>query len=940
MSLIALVAAAGALMALTPVIVRLAGTRTGWVLAVALAGLTGWLVALWAQTPDLEQSVPWISAIDVSLRLRLDGLGLLFGVIVLGIGALVMLYSAAYVTEDRPYSFYTLMTLFAASMLVLVLADDLVVMFVAWEFTTLCSYLLILRSGPTARPPATRTLLVTAGGGLSLLAAVSLVIVTTGTTQLSVALADDAWTDQPAFATAVAVLVALAAFTKSAQFPFHAWLPDAMVAPAPVSAYLHAAAMVKAGIYLLLRFADSASNADVWPVLLVTVGVITTIMGGVFALQRTDVKELMAYSTVSQLGLLVAIIGVGGEYAMLAACLHVAAHALFKSAGFMYVGLVERRSGTRDIRELHGLGKAMPWTTAVVAAAMLSMAGIPPLMGFVSKELVLSSSVDAVDAVEAGVGIALLALVGISLAAVFTVAYSARVVVDSIGGEPMELRPVRGTVSMAVAMGVSAGAGVVLGAGVPLVDALIRPAAAAAGAVPEAEIDDLALWHGFNVPLLISVAIIAVGVLVVVQRRRVDRVLDRPLFPGTGVGAVEWLRTSVIAGGRRVGDLTRYDTPAAHLAVPIVLVAVVGLASLAVVAPDSLRPDADRPIDKALLLVIVVGMAVAVASATRLGAVVAVGITGFAVALWYYVLGAADVALTQLLVEILTVVIIVMVLRRLPRTFAARRTGHRIASGVAALTAGVAATIATLVLTGAEDIAPAGEYYLREAENETGGTNVVNTILVDFRALDTFGELVVLAIAGLAMAALLSARGRIGSAPPNIKHTALDDPEVNAVFLRTLAKVVVPLMIFGSAFALYRGHDAPGGGFISALIGAAAVCMIYLAAPSDRWTRRRLPYLVIAGAGVLLSAVVGLIGFVEGSYLRPIDLDPFGIKLSSALIFDLGVYLAVFGVILAAVTLIGGPDDDDPPEEADAQAEADTFVDPSTTADDPKEAAR
>ena len=923
MSLIALVAAAGALVALTPIIVRLAGTRTGWVLAVALAGCTAWLVALWARTPNLEESVPWISAIDVSLRLRLDGLGLLFGVIVLGIGALVMLYSAAYVTEDRPYSFYTLMILFAASMLVLVLADDLVVMFVAWEFTTLCSYLLILRSGPNARPPATRTLLVTAGGGLSLLAAVSLVIVTTGTTQLSRALTDDAWTDQPAFATAVAVLVALAAFTKSAQFPFHAWLPDAMVAPAPVSAYLHAAAMVKAGIYLLLRFADAASNADVWPVLLVTVGVITTIMGGVFALQRTDVKELMAYSTVSQLGLLVAIIGVGGEYAMLAACLHVAAHALFKSAGFMYVGLVERRSGTRDIRELSGLGRAMPWTTGIVAAAMLSMAGIPPLMGFVSKELVLSSSFDAV---EAGVGIAIVAIVGISLAAVFTVAYSARVVVDSIGGEPMELRPVRGTVSMAVAMGISAGAGIVLGAGVPWIDALIRPAAAAAGAVPESEINDLALWHGVNVPLLISLAIIAAGVVLVVQRRRVDRVLDRPLFPGTGVGAVEWLRTSAIAGGRRVGDLTRYDTPAAHLAVPIVLVAVVGLASLAVVAPDSLRPDADRPIDKALLLVIVVGTLVAVASATRLGAVIAVGITGFAVALWYYVLGAADVALTQLLVEILTVVIIVMVLRRLPRTFAARRTGHRIASGVAAVTAGVAATIATLVLTGAEGIAPAGEYYLREAENETGGTNVVNTILVDFRALDTFGELVVLAIAGLAMAALLSARGRVGSAPPEIQHTALDDPDVNAVFLKTLAKVVVPLMVFGSAFALYRGHDAPGGGFISALIGAAAVCMIYLAAPSDRWTRRRLPYLVIAGAGVLLSAVVGLVGFVEGSYLRPIDLDPLGIKLSSALIFDLGVYLAVFGVILAAVTLIGGPDDDDAPAEADAQTDPEEAI--------------
>ncbi|WP_375001955.1 DUF4040 family protein [Aeromicrobium sp. CTD01-1L150] len=919
MNLILLVVTTAALVAVTPVITRAAGTRSGWILAAVLAACTGWLVVLWAEAPGRQDQASWIPSLDVVFRLQLDGLGLLFGVLVLGVGALVMLYSAAYVTQPRPTSFYTLMVLFAASMLVLVLADDLVVMFVAWELTTLCSYLLILRSGPTAGPPATRTLLVTVAGGLCLLAAVGLIVVHTGTTQLSVALADDAWTDDPKFATATAVLVALAAFTKSAQFPFHAWLPDAMVAPAPVSAYLHAAAMVKAGIYLLLRFAEAASHAPIWPVLLMTIGIVTAIMGAVFALQRTDIKELLAYSTVSQLGLLVATIGVGTEAALLAACLHVVAHALFKASGFMYVGLVERRAGTRDIRELHGLARAMPWTSAMLVLAALSMAGVPPLLGFASKELVLDSALERFWP----------AALGLALASVFTVAYSARLIVHTLPGAPMRIAPLRGSVSMVLAVASAAVVGGMLGPGVAALDGLVRPAAAAAGSIPVDDVAHLHLWHGVNVALMLSVVVLTLGGVLVLARRRVDGVLGRPLFPGSGVAAVSWLQQAAIDGGRRVGDLTRTDSPAFHLAVPIVLVAGVGLASIGLVGPDDLTVPGSHPVDAILLLLVVVGTAAVIASRTRIGAVIALGIVGLAVALWFYALGAADVALTQLLVEILTVVIIVMVLRHLPRTFRARSSRHRWASGVTAVVAGVTATLATLALTGHREISAAGEYYLREAEKETGGTNVVNTILVDFRALDTFGELVVLAVAGLAMAALLSARGMVGGGEPHVVHTALDDPGQNAVFMQTLSRVVVPLMAGGSLYALWRGHDAPGGGFISALIGAAAVCMLYLAASSDRWTHRRLPFLAIAGSGVLLSAVVGLVGLVDGSYLRPIGLDLLGYKLSSALIFDLGVYLAVFGVILAAVSLLGGGSSPDEDSTGDPADETDTPLVPS-----------
>lgn len=921
MNLLLLVALTALVVVVAPVAASTLGPRAGWPLAAGLAGCTALAVAIGAGSAVPEQSVPWIPALDVAFRLRMDGLSLLFAVLVLGIGALVMLYSASYVTEARPLAFYTLMTLFAAAMLMLVLADDLVLLFVSWELTTLCSYLLILRSGPKAVAPATRTLLVTAAGGLCLLAAVALMIARTGTTQLSEALASDVWGSDPGFATAVAALVAVAALTKSAQFPFHAWLPDAMVAPAPVSAYLHAAAMVKAGIYLLLRFADAASVSVAWPVLLVGLGTVTAVMGAVFALQRTDVKELLAYSTVSQLGLLVAIIGVGGPHAMTAACLHVVAHALFKSAGFMYVGLIERRSGTRDIRELSGLGRAMPWTMVFLGLAALSMAGVPPLLGFVSKELIFDSSLES--------SLGWLAAGGIALAAVFTVAYSLRLLVNTVPGPPMELAPVRGTVSMAVPIGLVAGTGAILGFGVPLLQPLVRPAAAAASGAPLAEIPELYLWHGVNAALLLSVAVLALGAGLVLRRADVDRLLDRRLWPGSGVGVVTTLRSSTITAGRRVGDLTRTDNPAAHLAVPIGLIVVVGGAGAVATRAWQAELPATTPLqiglDAVLLALVTVGVVAVIVSRTRLGAVIAAGIAGFTVAIWYFALGAADVALTQLLVEILTVVIIVMVLRRLPLRFAPRSTRQRISGGVLAVGAGVVATLATLALTGGRDISPAGRYYLEEAENETGGTNIVNTILVDFRALDTFGELVVLAVAALSMMVLLTARKPLEGRPVVIEHTALDDSGPNTLFLRTLGRLIVPLMAGASLYALLRGHNAPGGGFISALIGAAAVAAAYLAARNDHWTDRRLPYLALAGSGILLSALTGLVGLVDGSFLAPVDLDPFGLKLSSALIFDLGVYLAVFGVILAAVSLLGGGEDPmaDGTEDEDTGPDAD-----------------
>lgn len=935
MSLVLAVVSSWLLVPLAPLCVRLLGRYAGWPLAAGMLFPLGVLIALRTDMGDVSQTVPWIPALDVALRLRLDGLSFLFVLLILVVGALVLIYSSSYLRAPRSPGFYLLMTAFAASMLTLVLADDLLLLYVAWELTTLCSYLLILRSGPHAGPAATRTLLVTVAGGLCLLGAVALIIVRTGTVQLSAALADPAWTTDPGFATAVAVLVALAAMTKSAQFPFHSWLPDAMVAPAPVSAYLHAAAMVKAGIYLLMLFSAAASHAPIWPVLLIAVGLFTAALGAVIAVTRSDLKSLLAYSTVSQLGLLVAAIGVGSEVALLAASIHVIAHALFKSSLFMVVGLIEKRTGTRDLHELSGLSRVLRWDAAMLVLAAASMAGIVPLLGFVSKELIFESLLHSPWGTAAGWGLALLA----AAATVFTVAYSARLVLPTLGGRAMDgVKPWRYAAAMSGAVSATALAGLVLGPLVGILDPIAVPAAADTAGVADAEVGHLTLWHGLNIPLLLSVFAIAGGLAIAVALGRRDRArsaaaADAPVewaSPVTGVGVVQAIHDGIISFGRRVGDLTRHDSTAGQLAVPFV---VIGAAAL--VTPLLWQGVGDYSsstfLDGVLLVIIVAGVVSIARSRTRLGGVISTGVVGFAVVLSYFGFGASDVALTQLLVEVLTVVVMILVLRRMSWRFPKERSRRKIAAGVAAVFTGAAATAATLVFTGHRELSDVGEYVLANAEDLTGGTNVVNTILVDFRAFDTLGELVVLAICSVSVAALLDARRPVEPVTRAPASAALANPFGNAVFLRVIGRVLVPVMIVASVFTLLRGHNDPGGGFIAALLGAGAVVLSYLSAPTDDVPGVRRPYLAIAGLGMVVAAGTGLLGLADGSFLRALHADILGYHFTTALVFDLGVYFAVLGVVLAAINRLGvstpddgtgrppDPDDHPPPETEEDQ---------------------
>ncbi|WP_261624499.1 DUF4040 family protein [Nesterenkonia marinintestina] len=900
------------------------GRDTGWVAAGALTllGVTTlpWIAPVVAGGTKSEH-LPWIPTADVGLSLRLDGLGMVFLLLVLFIGALVMAYSARYFgPEKRTGDYYVWMLLFVFAMSGMVLADDLILLFVFWEFTTLCSFFLINRSGDKAAAPAQRTLLLTMAGGLGLLTAVLMIMVRTGTTSLHEALGHEVWQTDGGFTAVIAVLIIFAAFTKSAQFPFHLWLPDAMVAPAPVSAYLHAAAMVKAGIYLLLRFAPAFEDTAVWHLLLIAGGLTTALMGALFALQRHDIKEIMAYSTVSQLGFLVAVIGVGTPTALAAATIHVIGHALFKSSLFMMVGIIEHESGSRDIRVLRGLSRTMRVSLVITLLGSLSMAGVPPLLGFVSKENLLAGFLSAQSPVLAWT-LAALAVV----AAVGTFAYCGRIVLGSFTDytgagrrderpEPMpadQAHEASATFWMPAML--PAAAGLVLGFVPGVFDGLVTATVSASSTT---EYDaHFALWHGLTADLALSAVIVVLGTAAVLGRARVDDVVPRTILPFTGVGVVEGMRSGAIDFGRRVGDLTRTDTHGLHLGLPGAMLAVLCVAGL-VAAPHvgELDPGNTRGTDWVLNGIMFLFLLGAVLTLSRTAAVVLAGGAGFMVGAWYFLLGAVDVGMTQLLVEMLTVVVLVLVLRKLPRRFHRVSKTRTVVSATVAIGFGVMAFLATFALMGRRGQSDAAQWYLEQTYDTVGAENIVNSILVDFRALDTFGELTVLGVAGFAILALLNSAFSTSDNQPVFSKlwegTPIADPRENTVAMRMVFNWVAPFIVLLSLVLLVRGHYESGGGFISALVAGGFFALRYLVADSDASVKLRFDYALVIVGGIMTGAITGLVGYLDGSFLRPIMVDiplPWGgeYAFTTALVFDVGIYLAVIGAVLVALDRLG-----------------------------------
>lgn len=669
-------------------------------------------------------SIPWVSALNVNFALQADGIGVVFTFIALLIGAVVFVYSARYLEDGRNLSFYLTMCAFTLSMVGLVLADDMILLFVSWELTSLASFLLIARSGYGGELASLRTLTITFIGGLTFLAAVVSIIAKTGTTSVTEVLADPVWTENAGFTTAMAVLVLTAAFTKSAQFPFHVWLPDAMAAATPVSAYLHAAAVVKAGIFLLFRFSPAFHATPMWNYTLIFVGLFTGALGAWFAAQKTDLKKLMAYSTVSQLGLIVATIGIGTEEAIAAATLHTIAHALFKSGLFMMVGVIDHAAHTRDMRRLPALWRTMPWSFAAVVLGCASMAGIPPMLGFVSKEEILVSMQEAPGPELVG----WVALFGAAGGAVLTFAYCAKIVFGGfVDGTRTDIEVHEAPPSLLIPAALPIFVGLPLAFGVGVLDTPVQRSVEAA--LPEGEVEHevhLALWHGFNLELLISFLIVAAGVVIIMNRTRLRAWIEHDTLTVDGA----WMIGKIVKGHRRFGTklalLVAANNPTRHVAAQlIVLSAVLIGGTIAVWQSSGLAPQQaglNEPIDAVVLVVVLGGVIGAMLSDSRLAATVSLSAVGIAVTVQIFALGAPDVGLTQLLVEALTVLMIMLVLQKLPLRFGrGPRFGNTAAAGLA-LVSGIGAGLAVWALTGRRDRPEVADYYLTRHRSRVAAT--------------------------------------------------------------------------------------------------------------------------------------------------------------------------------------------------------------------------
>ncbi len=713
----------------------------------------------------------WAPSLGMNLSFNADGLGLLFALLISGIGALVVLYSGEYLKGHPQLGrWHAFLFLFMGSMLGVVLSDNIYTLFVFWELTSIASYLLIgfNHEEEDARAAALQALLVTGAGGLALLAGLVLLSIASGTTEISeMAARSAAVKAHPLYLPALALVLA-GAFTKSAQFPFHFWLPRAMAAPTPASAYLHSSTMVKAGVYLLARMSPVLGGTAAWQGAVVPVGLATLLVGAWLAWRQDLLKRLLAWSTVGALGLLTMLIGLGGDGALHAAAAFLVAHALYKAALFLTAGIIDHETGERDVSRLGGLAGAMPLTAAAAAVAALSMAGLPPFFGFAAKE--------AVYGVATGGPLPLVTASATVAAGVFFLVTAAAAVWKPFFGAPVATPRKPHGVSAAlwlgpVVLGVcSLAAGLMPGLAD---DWLVRPAVAAAGGGDSA--GRLVLWHGFTPALGLGVLTVALGLALWRFRTAARRVTAFPAVPAGALdaerlydGALRALvitagaQTRVLQNGRLRYYLLMVLSTVLLLAWPVLLTHVDLLNSV------FLRHLAEslahlRFYELGLAGLLTVSIAAAVHSRTRLAAVAALGMVGYGISLVFVLYGAPDLAMTQFVIETLTVILMVLTFHHLPEFRAVVRRASMVRDFSVAAGVGVLMTALTLVAADTLQFPPISEYFNRHSLDLAHGRNVVNVILVDFRGLDTMGEITVLGVAAAGAFALLKLRpGRGG----------------------------------------------------------------------------------------------------------------------------------------------------------------------------------
>ncbi|SIT01420.1 monovalent cation/H+ antiporter subunit A [Paracoccus saliphilus] len=888
-----------------------AATACGTATFVALLGLLLHVPAV-MRGEVITARFEWLPLIQLNANFRIDGLAILFGTLILGIGLLIITYARFYLSRQDPVGkFYTYLMLFQGAMMGIVLSDNILLLLIFWELTSLSSFLLIgyWRHLPAGRQGARMALAVTGMGGLAMIAGMMILGQIAGSYDISDILqAKDAIQASPHYTTAL-ILILIGAFTKSAQFPFHFWLPHAMAAPTPVSAYLHSATMVKAGLFLMARLWPVLSGTPEWFWIVATTGLITMLLGAAIALFKDDLKALLAFSTVSHLGLITMLLGFGTEEAAIAAVFHIINHATFKAALFMTAGIIDHEAGTRSIARLGGLRKLMPISFAIGTIAALSMAGIPPLNGFLSKEMMLYEASHLELARQFFMVVA-------TVAAVFSVGYSLRFIFHVFTGPERHDYPHH---PHDPGFGMWAGPAlltvlvILIGLFPNVMAGWLVDISASAVTGHEAHAH-IAHWHGINAALIMSMIAIAGGVVLLK--------LHKPLLAAWEAAprpeAKEIFDTLVLAAvkaGRAVTDaMTNGSMPRALAFFTLASLFAGGFAWVTGSAGPITRPM--LPIEPVpfigwLLLIVATGCMVFV-HRIRLLALVLVAIVGLITSIFFAYFSAPDLALTQISVEIVTVILLLLALNFLPK---------RTLVETSATIRGWDAFIATLAGVGFGGLTYAilrrdfafdsiSGYMLDNSYKMGGGTNVVNVILVDFRGYDTFGEITVLGIAALAIFALTQTllQGKSSARLRNWVYDQRRAGDRHPLMLVIATRVILPITLVVGLFIFLRGHNQPGGGFIAGLVVAVALLMQYMAS-GYAWAqdRQTIPYHALIGAGVVAAGVTGIGAWFNGKpfltsaygYFKLPFLEEF--ELATAMGFDLGVFLCVVGAVMLAL---------------------------------------
>ncbi|WP_213878813.1 monovalent cation/H+ antiporter subunit A [Pseudomonas sp. dw_358] len=893
----------------------------------------------------IREEISWLPGLGLNLVLRMDGFAWMFAMLVLGIGTLVALYARYYMSPQDPVPrFFSFFLAFMGAMLGLVLSGNLLQIAFFWELTSLFSFLLIgyWHHRADARRGAYMALMVTGAGGLCLLVGVLLVGHVVGSYDLDAVLAAGDRLRASALYPLLLTLILLGALSKSAQFPFHFWLPHAMAAPTPVSAYLHSATMVKAGVFLLARLWPALSGTDQWFWMVGGAGACTLLLGAYTAMYQNDLKGLLAYSTISHLGLITLLLGLNSPLAAVAAVFHILNHATFKASLFMAAGIIDHESGTRDIRRLNGLIKLMPYTGTLAMVASAAMAGVPLMNGFLSKEMFFAETVFISSTAWVEVALPVVATV----AGTFSVAYALRFTVDVFFGPVAKNLPhtphepprwMRVPVEVLVLACLVVGVVPAWSVG-PLLAAAAQPVVG--GSLPEYS---LAIWHGFNAPLIMSLIAMVCGIALYLLMRQPLRRGRLTCAPLTGrLNGKHLFEHSLIALLRGARRLTRHLGTRRLQVQLFMLVLVAVVAGLLPTLQDGIQWG-DRPkIAGSGVFVILWLIAIACALGAawqakyhRLAALTMVGVCGLMTCITFVWFSAPDLALTQLVVEVVTTVLILLGLRWLPRRLedALSSEGHERRARIRRvrdmmLSIGVGGGMAILAYAMLTRPTPnhISSYYLSRALPDGGGTNVVNVMLVDFRGFDTLGEITVLAAVALAVFALLRrfrppresiqlpTQQRLAADvvtdlinPRHASDTALGFMMVPAVLVRLL----LPVALVISMYLFMRGHNQPGGGFVAGLVMSVAFILQYMVA-GTQWVeaQMRLRPLRWMGTGLLCATLTGAGAVWFGfpfltTHTAHLHLPLFGdIHIASALFFDVGVYTVVVGATLLILTAL------------------------------------